>query len=328
MSTEQTIPTYNIMDIPLDPEAKSSKNIIKQPPHIDWTREHESILIEWADKAMCFRWLHSQEHTVYARKLMWFTIPVIVMSTVTGTANFAQERLPVNLRSYAAMSIGAVNIFAGVLTTIQQFLKVSELNEAHRVASIAWDKFYRNTKVELSKTPLERVPVVQLLKSSKEEYDRLMETSPIISDTIVKKFKATFNGGKAKKSEEDTSASKKDREIFAKNRAFNEVYKPEICGTMMSTAKSVYKHPELLETADQKHTVTAIELAKRAIALKQKQDKIEQIIIKWQDKYKNTPSAQDILNELEDNTAIQFIENYLEEEHRRSVSLSEGDQRV
>ena len=61
---------------------------------------------------------------------MWFTIPVIIMST-TGTANFAQERLPEDYRSYAAMGIGAVNIFAGILTTIAQFLKIGELNEAH-----------------------------------------------------------------------------------------------------------------------------------------------------------------------------------------------------
>lgn len=308
MSTERT---SSIGDLPAEITS------INPPPHIDWTREHETILIEWADKAMCFRWLHSKEHHVYARRLMWFTIPVIVMSTLTGTANFAQERLPINLRSYAAMSIGAVNIFAGILTTIQQFLKVSELNEAHRVASIAWDKFYRNTKIELAKTPSERVPVMQLLKSSKEEYDRLMETCPTISDVIIDKFKATFSGGPIHVNDTE-KLTVKQRAILDKQKAYLEVIKPEICGTMVTTAKSVYKHPDIYETKDQKHTITAIQLAKKAVALKQKQDKIEQIILKWQDKYKNTPTAQDILHELEDNTAIQFIETYLEEEHRRT----------
>lgn len=318
MSTERT---YNI--IPQSVEIPS-----KPPPHIEWTQEHETILIEWADKAMCFRWLHSKEHHVYARRLMWFTIPVIVMSTVTGTANFAQERLPIHLRSYAAMGIGAVNIFAGILTTIQQFLKVSELNESHRVASIAWDKFYRNTKVELAKTPSERIPVMQLLKSSKEEYDRLMETSPIISDVIVEKFKTTFSGGFTNKKDTDENLTYKQRAILDKQRAYQDVRKPEICGTMVTTAKSVYKHPDVSESSDKKHTITAIQLAKKAVALKQKQDKIEQIIIKWQEKYKNIPTAQDILNELEDNTAIQFIETYLEEEHRRSISGTQGDANV
>ena len=322
MSTDRANTAYNLEDIPLNSSPSTPL------PHIDWTREHERILIEWADKAMCFRWLHSEEHNVYARKLMWFTIPVIIMSTVTGTANFAQERLPTNLRSYAAMSIGAVNIFAGILTTIQHFLKVSELNEAHRVASIAWDKFYRNTKVELAKTPSERIPVMQLLKSSKEEYDRLMETCPTISDPIIEKFKHTFSGGTINKKDTD-NLTQRERENFEKHRAYLEVVKPEICGTMISTAKSVYKEPDVFESKDKKQTITAIQLAKKAVALKKKQDKIEDIILKWENKYKNTPTAQDILNELEDNTAIQFIETYLEEEHKRSVSISErGDEKV
>ena len=26
----------------------------------DWTPDHETILVEWADKAMCYRWLHKE----------------------------------------------------------------------------------------------------------------------------------------------------------------------------------------------------------------------------------------------------------------------------
>ena len=31
---------------------------------VDWTSDHEDILVEWADKAMCFRWLHSRAHAL------------------------------------------------------------------------------------------------------------------------------------------------------------------------------------------------------------------------------------------------------------------------
>ena len=121
-------------------------------PQIDWTPDHENILVEWADKAMCYRWLHAKSHSHYSKANAWFTIPVIIMSTLTGTANFAQDRFSENIKPLVAMGIGGVNIFAGILTTIQQFLKIGELNEAHRVSSISWDKFYRNIKVELAKS--------------------------------------------------------------------------------------------------------------------------------------------------------------------------------
>ena len=97
---------------------------------IEWTPEHEQILIEWADKAMCYRWLHSKANAMFSNLNTWYTIPVIVISTLTGTANFAQERVPLKYQNTFVMIVGGFNILAGIITTIQQFLKITQLNEA------------------------------------------------------------------------------------------------------------------------------------------------------------------------------------------------------
>lgn len=182
----------------------------------EWKSEHEKILVEWADKAMCYRWLHARSHQAYSKTNAWYTIPVIIMSTLTGTANFAQDRFPEDIKPLAQMGIGAVNIFAGILTTIAQFLKIGELNEAHRVSSISWDKFYRNIKVELAKSRDERMHVGHMLKMCKEEYDRLMETSPSIENHIVKEFKHKFQN----------------------KPGFEKVKKPDICDTIISAEET------------------------------------------------------------------------------------------
>jgi hypothetical protein len=178
-----------------------------------WTVEHEAILIEWADKAMCYRWLHSRANMLYSTLNAWYTIPVIVISTLTGTANFAQDRVPLEYQSYYVMVVGGFNILAGIITTIQQFLKITQLNEAHRVSGIAWDKFYRNVKIELAKHPSERTPVTQMIKLCKEEFDRLMETSPVIPDKIVESFKTHFKN----------------------SDNYVNIVKPEICDVLVST---------------------------------------------------------------------------------------------
>ena len=178
-----------------------------------WTVEHEAILIEWADKAMCYRWLHSRANMLYSTLNAWYTIPVIVISTLTGTANFAQDRVPLEYQSYYVMVVGGFNILAGIITTIQQFLKITQLNEAHRVSGIAWDKFYRNVKIELAKHPTERTPVTQMIKLCKEEFDRLMETSPVIPDKIVESFKNHFQN----------------------SDNYVKIVKPEICDVLVST---------------------------------------------------------------------------------------------
>ena len=165
--------------------------------NVSWTPSHEDILIDWADKAKCYKWMHDRSHKKYKCMNTWFTIPVIIMSTATGTANFAQYRLhDGDAKLYAPVALGIVNIFTGVITTIQQFLKVNELNESHRVSSIGWDKFYRNIKVEISKHPDEREHVSILIKTCKEEFDRLLETSPDIDDDIVDEFIKEHTGRK------------------------------------------------------------------------------------------------------------------------------------
>jgi hypothetical protein len=190
-------------------------NIKNEAIHFSWTAEHEAILIEWADKAMCNRWLHSKSNALYSYLNAWYTIPVIVISTVTGTANFAQERVPVAYQNYFAMIVGGFNIMAGIITTIQQFLKITQLNEAHRVSAIAWDKFYRNIKIELAKHPDERMDVTHMIKMNKEEYDRLVETSPNIPERIVKLFNTSFKNADEVKS----------------------IAKPEICDVLIATEK-------------------------------------------------------------------------------------------
>ena len=137
-------------------------------PDCEWSVDHERILIEWADKAMCYRWLHSKSNTLYASLNAWYTIPCIIISTLAGTANFAQQRVPEKYQGLFTMVVGGVNILGGIISTIQQFLKITQLNEAHRVSSIAWDKFYRNIKIELAKHPKERMHVNQMLKICKQ----------------------------------------------------------------------------------------------------------------------------------------------------------------
>ena len=157
-----------------------------------WKEEEENLLKQWADKAQCYQWMHSRGYNVYSRKNALFTIPVIIISTITGTANFAQERFSDDIKNYVVISIGTLSIIAGIITTIYQFLKIAELNEGHRVASLSWGKFFRNIKTELTRHPLDRMPPKELIKISRDEYDRLVELSPFMPLGIIKEFNSKF----------------------------------------------------------------------------------------------------------------------------------------
>tara|TARA_Y100000389_G_C17450120_1_gene514208 strand:- start:1641 stop:2495 length:855 start_codon:yes stop_codon:yes gene_type:complete len=266
----------------------------------EWNDQHEKILVEWADKAICYRWLHSKSRIKYNNKNTWFTIPVIIMSTLTGTANFAIDRIPDEYKGWYTVGVGSVNILAGILTTIQQFLKISELNESHRISSISWDKFYRNIKLELAKSRDERMPAFQMLKMSKEEFDRLMETSPPISESIIKRFNYTFSCGNNKLSDN----------LNEKQRAFQSMYKPEICDTLETTANFVYKESQ--KNIDKCKTKSIVDLVNREMETKKKSAIVTDFIKNFNNEFNREPTLDEINDNLHnkvDNTTINMVVN-------------------
>ena len=267
--------------VKIESEDKTKKNI-------KWTKDHEKILIDWADKAMCYRWLHAKSNYKLSKVNTYFTIPVIIMSTITGTANFAAERVPLQYRGYYSMIIGGVNIIAGIITTIQQFLKISELNEAHRVSSISWDKFYRKIRVELAKPPVERQNIYDFLKSSTEEFDRLMETSPVIEKQIIELFNKTFNG------------SHLDDK---KKKMFESLKKPEICDSLESVQFAMYKEDESTKKENKFKSILNDVINNSSTINKQqnelkKIDLIDQFVENFRSEMMRGPNKQELYNNL------------------------------
>ena len=175
----------------------------------------------------------------------------------------------------------AQKIFAGILTTIAQFLKVGELNEAHRVSSISWDKFYRNIKVELAKSREERTNVIHMLKMCKEEFDRLMETSPSINENIIKLFNRTFPTKKTPIKDIDNDINKPD------------IKRPEICDELISTAEIVFI------------TVESDDKKSKMMELVRKKNKVmanyEKEVRDWVDKFEKMHERKPLESEMIDN---------------------------
>lgn len=275
----------------------------------EWSDEHELILVEWADKAMCYRWLHSRARTKYYIKNIWYTIPVIIISTLTGTANFAIERVPEDYKPYASVVIGSFNILAGIITTISQFLKISELNEAHRVSSITWDKFYRNIKIELSKRRKERIPAFQMLKISKEEYDRLMETSPPINTEIIQQFKHTFSGGIINENKGPTK----------KQQAYLDITKPEICDIMESTRNFLYRQSQ--EEKNNEKAKVFIGMLKKNKDNDNQKNAVKKFIKTFTSEYNREPTLDEIHNNLDDSINTEILNTMLSENKVNDLHL-------
>lgn len=186
----------------------------------NWSKSNENLMSGWADICTVYKWLHDRSEKSFHISNLCISLPTIILSTLTGTANFAIQSITgdnENIQKFASFGIGTVSILVSILSTIGSYLRYAPLEEAHRVASISWSKFGRQISVELALHPDDRMDAMDFLKICRAELDRLIEQSPLIPDSIIKEFQCKFGHIK-------------------------DLKRPEICGNLEHTA--IYQSSE------------------------------------------------------------------------------------
>jgi hypothetical protein len=191
-----------------------------------WSREQERLMAEWSDIAICYRWLHDRSDKIYHIKTLMVSLPVIILSTVSGFSNIGVQAIIENqeAKKFASFMIAAISLAAGLLTTIGDRLRYAQLEESHRVAAIAWGKFQRLIAVELAVNPNDRMDAFDFLKICRADLDRLIEQSPAIPKEAISMFENNF--GKIR-----------------------DLKKPDICGALEHTTVFVSSEERLKQMA-------------------------------------------------------------------------------
>jgi hypothetical protein len=116
-------------------------------------------------------------------------IPVIVLSTISGTANFAQSQIPGSFSNYFGLVVGFINILCAIMTTIYQFTKISEMMESHRLSSVSYGKLSRNIDIMIN-LPEEyrKISGESFIKECKSELDKLIDSSQTIPKDLLMKY--------------------------------------------------------------------------------------------------------------------------------------------
>ena len=160
---------------------------------IKWQNHIEEYLKDMAEKAYCYGLMHKKAEAKYASLTTKIDLPVIILSTIAGTLSIGNDSIfGANNDKIANQIIGSVSILVGVLNTVASYFSWSKRAENHRVVSIAYNKLFRFLEIELSLPRTERMSAGDLLKVSREQYERLQEVGQLIPDNILKSFKKQF----------------------------------------------------------------------------------------------------------------------------------------
>jgi hypothetical protein len=246
-----------------------------------WSKEQERLMAEWSDIASCYRWLHNQSDKIFHVKTLWINLPVIVLSTLGGTASFGMQSLfegNENAKKYASFGIGGISLLAGLLTTVGNYLRYAQLEESHRVAAIAWGKFQRLIAVELALKPDDRIDSLDFLKICRADLDRLIEQSPPIPTEAIVMFE--------------------DKIGTIKN-----LKKPDICGAL--------EHTRVFESSEIRLKQAAVEAA---LMLRRKKQTLSELVTP-EIESRIASQIQTRLNEAIE-TRKKTLEDEIEQKHR------------
>jgi hypothetical protein len=159
--------------------------------NIHWTSQLERVISDEGERALCFSWLHSHAEKRYSRLNTGISLPVIVMSTLAGSASFGAGVIFPSPAS-ANVTIGAISIIVGVMNTVAGFFSWAKRAESHRLCALTYQKVYRFILIELALPRSERISAKDMLKIVRDQSDRLQEMSPQIPDSIIHQFKVKF----------------------------------------------------------------------------------------------------------------------------------------
>ena len=161
---------------------------IETTKNLTWDDAIEKILSEMGDEAQINAYLHKKAQEHFTIKNIKFQLPIIILSALSGTGNFISANFPA-YSECIILGVGGVSIFTSIISSVAQFLQVSQLSENHRMSYLSWEKFHSTIKFQLNKRRIARDSIKDFVALIIPEYQRLKEISADIPKHIIESIK-------------------------------------------------------------------------------------------------------------------------------------------
>lgn len=159
---------------------------------IHWSQPLELLVASEGEKCRGLAWINQKAEVYYSHRANAIAIPVIVLSTLAGTASVGSSSLFQGDTQISSVVIGLVSIGVGILNTISSYFSWSRKAEAHRIAFLQYSKLFSVIRVEMSLPRHERQEADRLLQQIRDGMERLAETTPSPPLSILEEFNKHF----------------------------------------------------------------------------------------------------------------------------------------
>lgn len=159
---------------------------------VEWSDQLEEILAQEGERCRGLAWIHVRAETMTAAYNTYVQVPVIILSTLAGTASVGSTTLFDGDTKTSSIVIGLVSIGVGIMNTLGGFFAFAKRSESHRIAHLSYSKLFSKISIELSLPRRERTSAESLLLHVRETMERLAETTPNCPPSITADFNKNF----------------------------------------------------------------------------------------------------------------------------------------
>ncbi len=155
---------------------------------MSWDESVETLLQKYCDEAQTREALHRRSFYKNQRCNTFLSLPVICLSAISGSFQFLSKGYP-SIEQYIITGTAGLSILTSVISAVAAYLKLGELKAAHEQAANQWLLFHNAIKHQLGLHRNKREDSEEFLVTTKTQYDRLFELSPICSSTTISAIK-------------------------------------------------------------------------------------------------------------------------------------------
>lgn len=156
----------------------------------EWTDEIEIVLKNIGEKSQIYRLLHIECHNIFKRRYYYLTIPIIILSSLTGSANLALGSFSNNDNDnkITNLIIGILGIIITVISTLSNFFNFQKRKIEHYISSKNYFKIQRLIEIELSLERNKRNNVNVFFQLILQELERIHNNQPNIRTDVINAF--------------------------------------------------------------------------------------------------------------------------------------------
>jgi hypothetical protein len=181
----------------------------------DWTPKVEKLLQDWHRRVYAAQTAYYEEAERFRRRNYQLGIPVVIVSSLVGTAVFADVG--------SRWLVGSVSILAAVMASLQTFLKFGENATLHGAAADWFSAIRRDIEEVLALPPHMRGKPKSCLDEIRHELNKAGQKSPELGEHLWRKIARRFGV-----EEPPYALRQREAEVAAEEAESDAVFSPKL----------------------------------------------------------------------------------------------------